>query len=178
MGVESSGYLGLDAVERSTTDEEDVLCVHLCVVLVRVLASALGGYVDHRAFEELEESLLHALAADVARDAGVVRLAGYLVDLVDEDDTALRLGHIVVGHLQESREDALHVLADIARLCEDGGVDDGERHVQEFGYGACEERLARSRGSDHDDIALLDLHARLVLGLLQALVMVIDGHGQ
>lgn len=92
MGVESSGYLGLDAVERSTTDEEDVLCVHLCVVLVRVLASALGGYVDHRAFEELEESLLHALAADVARDAGVVRLAGYLVDLVDEDDTALRLG--------------------------------------------------------------------------------------
>lgn len=32
-------------------------------------------------------------------------------------------------------------------------------------------RLARSRGSDHDDIALLDLHARLVLGLLQALVM-------
>ena len=43
MGVESLGDLLLDAVEGTAADEEDVVGIDLNVVLIGVLASALGG---------------------------------------------------------------------------------------------------------------------------------------
>ena len=44
---------------------------------------------------------------------GLVAFAGDLVDFVDEDDAALCASHIVVGHLQQTAEDAFHVFADV-----------------------------------------------------------------
>ena len=89
MGVKSLGYLTLYAIEGSTTDEEDVSGVDMDVVLVGMLATSLWRHVDHCAFEQLEQALLDSLAADIARDGGVVALAGYLVYLVDEDNASL-----------------------------------------------------------------------------------------
>ena len=66
-----------------------------------MLAPALRRNVDHRSFENLQQGLLHAFARHVARDRGVVALAGDLVDLVDEDDAALGLLDVVVGDLQQ-----------------------------------------------------------------------------
>ena len=151
------------------------------IVLVGVLASALWRHVHHCSLEQLEQALLHALAAHVARDAWVVGLARNLVNLVDEDDAALRRLHVVVGHLQQARENALHVLAHVSRLGEHRCVYDGERHLQQFCYGACEQRLARTGRADHDDVALLYLHAVVLCTfrvLLQTLVVVVYGYRQ
>ena len=81
-----------------------------------MLAPALRGHVHYRAFEQFQQTLLHALAAHVARDGGVVTLAGNFVDFVNEDDAALGLGNIVVTGCQQPCQQALDVLAHIACL--------------------------------------------------------------
>ena len=133
--VEAVGDLALYAVEGARADEEDVLRVHLDHGLIGVLAATLRGDVDDGALQELEQPLLDALAADVACDGGIVPLAGDLVDLVDEDDAALGRRHVVVGDLQQARQQALDVLTDVAGLRQYGGVYDGEGYLQEAGDG-------------------------------------------
>ncbi len=83
----------LDAVEGTAADEEDVLRVYMDILLVGVLAATLWRHVHHGALQELEQPLLHPLAAHVASDTGVVALACNLVDLVDEHDAALGSRH-------------------------------------------------------------------------------------
>ena len=100
------------------------------VILVGMLAASLGRHVDDASFEEFEHALLHALTADVARDGGVVALAGYLVYLVDEDNAALGGFDVEIGHLEQAREDAFDVFAHITRFGEDSGIHDGEGHLQ------------------------------------------------
>ena len=75
--------------ERAAADKQDVGGVELHILLLRVLAPALRRHVGDGALQDLEQRLLHALAADVAGDRGVLALAGDLVDLVDIDDAAL-----------------------------------------------------------------------------------------
>src|SRR6186997_1667129 len=58
----------VEADERAAADEQDVAGVDLEELLMGVLASALGRDVGDRAFEDLQERLLHAFARDVARD--------------------------------------------------------------------------------------------------------------
>ena len=65
-------------VERSSANEEDVLGVDLNVLLLRVLAPALGGHARDRALEDLQERLLHALAGDVPGDRGFSDLRAIL----------------------------------------------------------------------------------------------------
>ena len=88
---------------------------------MRMLASALRRHVGHGAFENLEQRLLHALAADVAGNGGVLVLAADLVDLVDINDALLRARHVALGGLQQLENDVLHILAHVAglgqRLC-------------------------------------------------------------
>jgi hypothetical protein len=53
-----------------------------------MLAAALRRHRGDRAFDQLQQRLLHAFARNVAGDGRVVRLARDLVDLVDVDDAA------------------------------------------------------------------------------------------
>ena len=103
--------------------------IHLDELLVGVLASALRGDVGHRALENLQQRLLHALARDVAGDGRVLALTGDFVDLVDIDDAVLSQLHVEICRLQQAQENVLDILADIARFGERGGVRRGERHV-------------------------------------------------
>ena len=80
----------LEAGEGAAADEQHVGGVDREELLVRVLAPALRRHARHRALEDLEQRLLHALAGDVARDRRVVGFARDLVDLVDVDDAASR----------------------------------------------------------------------------------------
>src|SRR5204863_9975666 len=73
----------LEARERTTADEQDVGGVDLQKFLLRMLAAALRRNRSDRAFHDLQQRLLHALARDVAGDRGVVGLAADLVDFVD-----------------------------------------------------------------------------------------------
>src|SRR4029077_17145738 len=86
----------LQAVERAAADEKDVGGVDLDEVLVRVLAPALRRNVGDRAFEDLQQRLLDALAADIAGDGWVVRLTRDLIDLVDVDDSPLGAADVEV----------------------------------------------------------------------------------
>ena len=72
--------------------------------LLRMFASALRRHRSDRAFHDLQQSLLHALARHIAGDRRIVRLARNLVDLVDIDDSALRTFDVVFGCLQQLQE--------------------------------------------------------------------------
>ena len=101
----------LEAAEGAAADEEDVGGVDLQELLLRVLAAALGRHAGHRALDDLEQRLLHALAGDVAGDRRVLALARDLVDLVDVDDAALGALDVVVRRLEQVQDDVLDVLA-------------------------------------------------------------------
>jgi hypothetical protein len=58
----------LQAIERAAADEQDVGRVDLQEVLVRVLATALRRHAGHRAFDQLQQGLLHPFARDIAGD--------------------------------------------------------------------------------------------------------------
>src|SRR5690606_2313963 len=103
----------VQAVESATADEQDVGGVDLDEILVRMLAPALRRHGGNRALDQLEQSLLDALARYVARDGRVVRLARDLVDLVNVDDATLRLFDFIVAVLQQLLDDVLDILAHI-----------------------------------------------------------------
>ena len=119
---------------------------------------------------------------DVAGDAGVLALAADLVDLVDEDDAPLGPLHVVVGHLEQLGEDVLHVLAHVAGFGQGGGVRHGQGHVQDPGQGLGQQGLAGARGADAAGCCSWPAPPRwpprALLGGEDALVVVVDGHGQ
>ena len=82
------------------------------------------------------------------------------------------------GRLQQLEDDVLDVLADVARLGQRGGVDDGEGNREELGEGLGEQGLAGAGRADQQDVRLGELDIRPALGLLldlEALVVVVDG---
>ena len=163
--------------EGAAADEQDVGGVDRQELLVGVLAPALRRHARDRALEDLQERLLHALAADVAGDRGVVRLAGDLVDLVDVDDPGLGLLHVEVGRLDQLQQDVLDVLTDVPGLGQRGGVGDRERHVQDPGERLGQQRLAAAGGPQQQDVRLLQLDLGVGLARhLDALVVVVDRH--
>ena len=167
----------IQTIEGTAADEQDVGGVDLDELLLRVLAAALGRHVAHRALEDLQQGLLHALAAHIAGDGGVLALAGDLVDLVDIDDTHLCLLHIEVRCLNELEQDVLHILAHITGLGEGGGIGDGEGHTQHLGQRLSQQGLAHAGGAQQQHVGLLQLHIA-ALATEDALIVVIDRNGQ
>ena len=169
----------LEPVERAAADEQDVLRVDLDVFLLRMLAAALRRHRGDRALEDLEQRLLHAFAADVARDARILRLPRDLVDLVDVDDAALALGDVEVAGLEQADENVLDVLADVAGFGERRGVGDRERHVEDAGQRLREQRLADARGADEQDVRLVELDVVVAQRRrVDALVVIVDRDGE
>src|SRR5690606_9283678 len=146
-----------------------------------VLAAALRRDVRDRALENLQQRLLHAFTRDIAGDRRVLVLAADLVDLVDIDDALLRLLDVAAGGLQQLEDDVLDILADIARLGQRRGVDNGEGDRELLGERLREQRLARARRADQQNVGLGQLDvvasARLLLNL-DALVVVVDRDGE
>ncbi len=129
-----------------------------------MLSSSLRRNIGHRPLEDLEQRLLDTFARDVAGDGGILVLARDLVDLVDVDDPFLALLDVAARGLEELQDDVLDVLSDVACLGEGRGVDDGERNREQLGEGLREERLARPRGADEEDVGLGELDLALARG--------------
>src|SRR3990172_5873744 len=163
--------------ERPPAEEEDIARVDLDEVLLRVLAAALRGDVRDRPLQDLEQRLLDSFAGDVPRDRRVLRLARDLVDLVDVDDPLLGLLHIVVGRLEKAQDDVLDVLPDVPGLGERGRVRDRERDVQDAGQGLGQKGLPAPRGTQQEDVRLLELDPVDGAGL-DPLVVVVHRDGQ
>ncbi len=89
--------------EGAAADEQDVRRVDLEELLLWMLPATLRRNVRDRAFDDLQERLLHALTGDVASDRRVLALARDLVDLVDVDDALRRALDVVLGRLEERR---------------------------------------------------------------------------
>src|SRR3569833_421982 len=170
----------LQTGERAAADEQHVGRVDLDELLVRVLAAALRRHARRGALQDLQQRLLNAFAGDVARDRGVLALAGDLVDLVDVDAAGLGLLDVVVGGLDQLQQDVLDVLADVAGLGEGGRVGDGERNVEQFGERLREERLAGSGRAQQQDVGLggLDALVPAAAARLDPHVVVVYRHGQ
>ena len=127
-----------------------------------------------------QQGLLHTLARHVAGDGGVVGFAGNLVDFVDVDDAALGTLDLVVAALQQLLDDVLDVLADVAGFGQRRRVGHDERHIEHARQRLGQQRLARARGADQENVALGELDV-VLLGLFlvaQALVVVVHGHRQ
>ena len=168
----------VEADERAAADEQDVPRVDLQEVLLRVLATALRRHVGNGAFDDLQERLLHAFAADVAGDRRVVALARDLVDFVDVDDAALRALDVVVGVLQKLDDDVFDVLADVASLGQGRGIGNRERNVENARERLREQGLARAGRTEQKDVRLLKLD---VIGAdlrIDALVVIVDRNGE
>src|SRR3546814_19203642 len=79
------------AGEGAARDEQYVGRVDLQKFLLGMLAPALRRHARGRAFHQLEQRLLHALARSVAGDRRIFGLAADLVDFVDIDAASLPL---------------------------------------------------------------------------------------
>ena len=89
----------------------------------------------------------------------------------------LRQIHVVVRRLEQTQEDVLHVIAHVAGLGEGGCVGNGEGHLQCPGQGLGDMGLAGAGGTDHENVALLQLHV-LAAAELDALIVVVHRHRQ
>ncbi len=165
----------VEPFEGAAADEQDVLCIDLDEILMRMLASTLRRHIGHRALDDLQERLLDALTGDIARDGGIVRLAGDLIDLIDIDDAAFRPRHIKVGHLNQAQQNILDILTDVAGLRQGGGVGDAERDVQNLGERLCQQRLTTAGRPDEQNVALAQLDIVNLHAGVDTLVMVVDG---
>ena len=166
-----------DTIERTSADEKNICRIDLNKLLVGVLASTLRRNIDRRTLQNLQQCLLHTLARHIARNRRIVALAGDLIHLINKHDTALGLLDIVVGHLQQSRQDTLDVLAYVARLGQHRSVHNRKRHIEQLSYRAGHQRFTRTRRTNQNDIRLIDLDvARLVRCRHQTLIVVINRH--
>src|SRR4051795_3774100 len=169
----------LEPGKRAAADEQDVGRIDLDELLMRVLAPTLRWHRRDGSFEDLQQRLLHTLAADVAGDRRVLALAGDLVDLVDVDDAGLGLLDVEVGGLDQLQENVLDVFTDIAGLGERSGIGDCERHVQQTRQRLGKVRLAAAGWPEQHDVALGQLHLvapadACALLVLDAPVVVVD----
>ena len=132
----------VESDERAAADEEDVARVHLDVLLLGMLPSALRRNVGDRAFEHFQQCLLNALARDVAGDRDVLAGLADLVDFVDVEHAALGRFDVEVGGVKQFQQQVLDVLADVAGLGQRGGIADGEGHVEDAGQRLRQQGLA------------------------------------
>ena len=92
----------LNAVEGAATYEEYVFCVYRYKFLIGMLSAALRRNVRYGALKNLQECLLYTFTGYVARDRAILTLSGYLIDLVNIDDSTFSLLYVKVGCLYKS----------------------------------------------------------------------------
>lgn len=125
----------------------------------------------------LSSACWSTFAADISCYRRILRLSRYLIDLIDIDYAALGALYVVVRSLDYSEQDVFNILADITGFGERGRVRYGERNIEYLREGLRKHRLAHTRGSEKNDIALLDLNIA-VLRAVYSLIVVIDRDAQ
>src|SRR5215469_8081095 len=143
-----------------------------------MLAATLGRHVGDRTLENLEQCLLNAFTADIARDGGVFVLLGDLVDFVDIDNALLGLLDITIGCLEQLEDDVFDVFPDVAGLGQRRGIHDGERHIEHAGKRLGQQGFAGARGADQKDVGLAELDFAGLLVEENALVVVVNGDSE
>ena len=120
-----------------------------------MLSSTLWRYIYYAAFQQFKHCLLYSFSRYVPGDGGVVALAGNLVYLVYEDYAPLRKLNIVVALLQEAGNDGLHILSNVASLCEHSCIYYCKGNVQHFCYCLGKQCLAGAGWANKQHIGFL-----------------------
>ena len=141
-----------------------------------MLATALWRHGSNRAFHKLEKRLLHAFTAHIARDRGVFRFASDLVDLVDINNPALRLLHVILGALQKLQNDVFNIFAHIARFGQRGRIRHGKRNIQNTRQRLRQQGFTAACRPNQQNVRLGQLDIPALLGVIEAFVMVVHGH--
>jgi hypothetical protein len=110
--------------------------------------SALRRHGSDRAFDKLQQRLLNAFTRNIPRNRRVIGLAGYLVDLVDIDDTRLRLLDVVLAILEQLLNDVFDVLADVTGFGQRRRVSNRERNVEQASERFGQQRLTAAGRAD------------------------------
>src|SRR5471032_1859080 len=144
-----------------------------------MLATTLWRNGSDRAFDQLEQGLLHAFTGNIPGDRRVVRLTRDLVDLIDVDNAHLGFFYVVIALLQQLLNDVLDIFTYITRLGEGGCVGDGERNVQQTSQCFGKQGFTRACRADQQDVAFAKFDVVILfVTLVQALVVVVHRYGQ
>ena len=87
----------VEAVKCAAYDEEDICCIDLDALFIRMLSAALRRNISNSALKDLKECLLNALTAYVTCDGNVLGLLSDLIDLIDIYDTGLCSFNVVIS---------------------------------------------------------------------------------
>src|SRR5689334_12438734 len=165
--------------KSAAADEKNIGGINGEEFLMRMLASALRRHVGDGAFQNLQQGLLYAFAADVAGDRRVFVFAANLIDFIDVDDAGLGAFDVAVGCLQQFQYDVLDVFADVTGLCQRRRIDDAEGHVEHARQRLCQQRLAGASRANQQDVGFLNLNIRRApLEHVNAFVMLINRDGE
>ena len=139
--------------------------------------ATLRRNIGHSTLQNFQQRLLNAFTGNIAGDGGVFAFAGDLIDLVNIDDAAFRQFHIEIRRLQKPQQDILDVIAHIAGFCQRSSVGNSERYLQYTGQRLGKQGFAAAGGTDHQNVAFLQLHI-LAAAKKDTFVVVIHRHGQ
>ena len=126
----------------AAADEQDICCVYLNELLMRVLPAALRGDGGNGAFKNFQQSLLNTLARYIACNGRVFALAGNFIDFIDVYNAFLCALNIIVAGLQKLEQNVFNILAEIDR------IDTELARLLELRFDLCEEigRYKRMNG--------------------------------
>ena len=85
--------------ECAAADEQNVRRIYRGKFLMWMLASPLRWNVGDRSFQNLQQSLLHTLAGNIAGNRRILVLTADFVDFVNVDDARLCPPHVTIGGL-------------------------------------------------------------------------------
>ena len=142
------------------------------------LRAALRRNVGDRAFQNLQQGLLHAFARNVAGDGRVFVLLRNLVDLVDIYDALLRLLDVSIGGLQEFQNNIFYVLTDVAGFGERRGIHNREGHIQHARQSLRQKCFAGTRRADQQNIGFREFDVPGLPIQEDAFVVVVNRDGE
>ena len=70
-------------------------------LLLRMLASTLWRNIHDTSFQKFQQCLLYSLSGNITSNRRIISLAGYLVYLIDEYNTPLRLRKVIISLLEK-----------------------------------------------------------------------------
>lgn len=125
---------------------------------MRVLSAALRRHACCCAFQNFQQCLLYAFAADITGNGYVFGFLGDLIDFVDINDTAFRFFNIIICCLNQFQQDIFYVFPYIASFCQRSSIRDSERHLQYSCQCLCQQGFTSTGGTYQQDIAFLQFH--------------------
>ena len=168
----------IQTAERAAADKQDVGGVDLDELLMRMLAAALRRNVCNRALQHFQQCLLNALTADIAGDGRIFALPRDFINFIDINNTALCTLDVEIRRLNQTKQDVLDVLADIAGLRQRRCIRNRKRDIQRLGKRLREQGFARAGRTDQKNVALLQFDIVRRCRGVNALVMVVDRDAQ